>query len=258
MIGTTRIMVAASLDRAMPEWFSRVHERLHTPVNAHLAFMLCSIPAILCYNLVPGWIALDPGCHLRRRPRLYRQRPGRDLLPVQGQGSLCGFTGREVQGQLLPWDALGVGRRLRLDLGCLGDGSTCLPGLPLPDHVGQNGRASSVSLRSCGRSASSCRVGSGARRCPGRPPSVCWAAVSAWRWCCPSCSSPALGVLGNWDFTEFPTHLWSQILAFGIIVFCIVWYAWTKRSQKVQGYQHRLRLQGDPARVKCFESNIVP
>ena len=61
MVGCTRIIVAASLDRAMPEWFSRVHERLHTPLNAHLAFLLASIPAILCYNLVPGWIAITLG-----------------------------------------------------------------------------------------------------------------------------------------------------------------------------------------------------
>jgi hypothetical protein len=46
---------------------------------------------------------------------------------------------------------------------------------------------------------------------------------------------PALGVIGNWDFSEFPAHLWSQILSAGIIVFCIVWYAWTKRAQKAKG-----------------------
>ena len=40
---------------------------------------------------------------------------------------------------------------------------------------------------------------------------------------------------GPWDFTDFPTHLWAQIIAAGIIVFCIVWYAWTKRSQKAKG-----------------------
>jgi hypothetical protein len=47
--------------------------------------------------------------------------------------------------------------------------------------------------------------------------------------------SPALGVIGNWDFTDFPTHLWSQILTFGIILFCIVWYNLTKRAQKAKG-----------------------
>ena len=46
---------------------------------------------------------------------------------------------------------------------------------------------------------------------------------------------PALGVIGNWDFSEFPAHLWSQMLTFGIILFCILWYAWTKRAQKAKG-----------------------
>lgn len=47
--------------------------------------------------------------------------------------------------------------------------------------------------------------------------------------------SPQLGVIGTWDFTDFPTHLWSQILTAGIILFCIVWYALTKRAQKAKG-----------------------
>jgi APA family basic amino acid/polyamine antiporter len=49
-IGMTRIMVAMSLDRVLPEWFSRVSERFHTPVNAHLAYFLASIPVIVLYN----------------------------------------------------------------------------------------------------------------------------------------------------------------------------------------------------------------
>ena len=84
MVGTTRIMVAASLDRAMPEWFSRVSERLHTPVNAHLAFLLASIPAILCYNLVPGWIALTLGVTF---------------------GGGLGFTGSALAGIFFPFKA---------------------------------------------------------------------------------------------------------------------------------------------------------
>ena len=49
-IGMTRIMVAMSLDRVLPEWFSRVSERFHTPVNAHVAYFLASIPVIVLYN----------------------------------------------------------------------------------------------------------------------------------------------------------------------------------------------------------------
>ena len=45
-IGMTRVLVAMSLDRVLPEWFSKVNERYHTPVNAHLAYFLASIPVI--------------------------------------------------------------------------------------------------------------------------------------------------------------------------------------------------------------------
>jgi len=60
-IGMTRVMVAMSLDRLLPEWFSRVDQKLHTPVNSHLAYFLASIPVILAYNMVPGWIGLTLG-----------------------------------------------------------------------------------------------------------------------------------------------------------------------------------------------------
>jgi APA family basic amino acid/polyamine antiporter len=49
-IGMTRVMVAMSFDRLLPEYVSRVSERLHTPVNAHIVYFLASIPVILLYN----------------------------------------------------------------------------------------------------------------------------------------------------------------------------------------------------------------
>jgi basic amino acid/polyamine antiporter, APA family len=49
-IGMTRVMVAMSFDRLLPEWISRVNERLHTPVNAHVAYFLASLPVIWLYN----------------------------------------------------------------------------------------------------------------------------------------------------------------------------------------------------------------
>jgi len=61
MIGVTRIMVAMSLDRLLPEWFSKVDERWHTPANAHIAYFLGAIPVILAYNLWPAWGALTLG-----------------------------------------------------------------------------------------------------------------------------------------------------------------------------------------------------
>jgi APA family basic amino acid/polyamine antiporter len=60
-IGVTRIMVAMSLDRLLPEWMSKVNERLHTPVNAHLAYFIASIPVIFLYNLWGPWYSLTLG-----------------------------------------------------------------------------------------------------------------------------------------------------------------------------------------------------
>jgi hypothetical protein len=47
--------------------------------------------------------------------------------------------------------------------------------------------------------------------------------------------SPSLGVLGSWDFTDFPTHVLPQTIAFGIILISLVWYMLSKRAQKAKG-----------------------
>jgi amino acid transporter len=68
-IGMTRVMVAMSLDRLLPELVSRVSDRFHTPVNAHVIYFLASIPVILLYNLfsygegdnVTTWTSLTLG-----------------------------------------------------------------------------------------------------------------------------------------------------------------------------------------------------
>jgi amino acid transporter len=60
-IGMTRVMVAMSLDRLLPASVSKVSERYHTPVNAHVIYFLASIPVIFAYNLVPGWVGLTLG-----------------------------------------------------------------------------------------------------------------------------------------------------------------------------------------------------
>lgn len=49
-IGMTRVMVAMSLDRMLPEMVSRVSDRFHTPVNAHVIYFLASLPVIYLYN----------------------------------------------------------------------------------------------------------------------------------------------------------------------------------------------------------------
>jgi len=60
-IGMTRVMVAMSLDRLLPEWVSRVSPKWHTPVAAHVVYFLASIPVILLYNLNGNWTALTLG-----------------------------------------------------------------------------------------------------------------------------------------------------------------------------------------------------
>jgi amino acid transporter len=49
-IGMTRVMVAMSLDRLLPELVSRVSDRFHTPVNAHVIYFVASLPVIYLYN----------------------------------------------------------------------------------------------------------------------------------------------------------------------------------------------------------------
>ncbi len=170
-IGVTRVMVAMSLDRVLPEWVSRVHERLHTPVNAHLAYFLASIPVILAYNLVPGWTGLTLGVTFG-----------------------CGyvFVITCLAGALLPYRAKEVydaspGSRYKLG------------NLPWVTVLGTLGGVLGVLM------------------------------LAAFLF------SPGLGVLGKWDFTDFPKNLWPQIIAFGIIAVSIVWYWLAKRAQKARG-----------------------
>jgi amino acid transporter len=54
-IGCTRIMVAQGLDGLLPDWFSRVHPRWKTPVNAHVAYFLAAIPVIIAFNKIADW-----------------------------------------------------------------------------------------------------------------------------------------------------------------------------------------------------------
>jgi basic amino acid/polyamine antiporter, APA family len=60
-IGMTRIMVAMSLDRTLPEWVSQVHETLHTPVNAHIVYFLLSLPIFWFYNFYADFGLLTLG-----------------------------------------------------------------------------------------------------------------------------------------------------------------------------------------------------
>jgi APA family basic amino acid/polyamine antiporter len=125
-IGTTRIMVAQGLDGLLPEWFSRVHPRWRTPVNAHIAYFLGAVPIILLFNLVGDWStkwalgvtlangtvfvlsALAAGLLPYRARSLYEASPGAKYtvggLPVV---SILGFLGF-VLGAFMLWAFLFV------------------------------------------------------------------------------------------------------------------------------------------------------
>ncbi len=249
MIGTTRIMVAASLDRAMPEWFSRVSERCHTPVNAHLAFFLASIPAILCYNTVPGWLALTLGVTF---------------------GGGLGFTGSALAGIFFPFKAKEVyaaspGAKYTVNsyvgmlFGVAGIFAWIWAAWVLAPHA----FPASLFLITLVRTA--VIVGGILFLSPLREQLPGWLKGEKMPW--PTALgmlggglgmamvlsfvlSPALGVIGNWDFTDFPTHLWSQILYLRDHHVLHRLVCADQALAEGQGHQYRLRLQGNPARVR--------
>lgn len=61
-LGATRVMLAMSFDRVLPEWFGRVNPRTHTPVNSIVVFtILCiGVAALYAYSdwFVPLTFAL--------------------------------------------------------------------------------------------------------------------------------------------------------------------------------------------------------
>jgi basic amino acid/polyamine antiporter, APA family len=170
-IGMTRVMVAMSLDRLLPEWFSKVDEKLHTPVNAHLAYFLASIPVILCYSLIPTWVGLTLGVTFG-----------------------CGyvFVVTCFAGALLPYRAKELYEASPGAKYKLGE-------MPLITVLGIVGSILGTLM------------------------------VLAFLF------APQLGVLGNWDFSAFPTNLWAQIIAFGIIIISWLWYVLAKNAQKSKG-----------------------
>jgi APA family basic amino acid/polyamine antiporter len=112
-IGMTRDMVAMALDRTLPEWISRVHPKLHTPVNAHLAYFIGSVFWIFAYNLVPVWgtwtlgvsfacgyvftfSALAAALFPLKAPSIYKASPGakygKSVIYIGGIGFLFGMA----------------------------------------------------------------------------------------------------------------------------------------------------------------------
>lgn len=98
-IGMTRVLVAMGLDRTLPSWFAKVHGRLRSPVNAHLAYFLAAIPVIWAYSYVSQWATWTLGVTFAcgyvftlsvlaavllpfRAPTIYRAAPHRTVAGI--------------------------------------------------------------------------------------------------------------------------------------------------------------------------------
>jgi amino acid transporter len=233
-IGMTRIMVAMSLDRVLPEWFSRVDERFHTPVNAHLAYFLASIPIIFAYNMVPGWVGLTLGVTFGC---------GYVFIITCLAGALLPYKAKEVY-EASPGAKYAVNGIVSLLFTLLGvvafiwtvwvfspeafASSPVVDWLvrifaivlvivflyPMRTHLMEWARGEKAPwLSALGM------LGGG----------FGMAMVATFLL------SKSLGVLGNWDFSALPKSLWAQIIAFGIIIVSAVWYYLAKVGQKQRG-----------------------
>ena len=47
--------------------------------------------------------------------------------------------------------------------------------------------------------------------------------------------APQLGVLGNWNFADFPSGLWAQIIAFSVILVSFLIYVISRMNQSAKG-----------------------
>jgi len=57
IIGWTRVAVAMSIDGVLPKFLSKVNERTHTPVNAHVVFLIGGGFIMgYVYNFVPNYL----------------------------------------------------------------------------------------------------------------------------------------------------------------------------------------------------------
>jgi amino acid transporter len=170
-IGATRMMVAMSLDRLLPEWISKVNERLHTPVNAHVIYFLLSIPVIWAYNKVTGWLGLTLGVTFAGAYVIAATSFAGALLPFRAKQVYEASPGAKYKLGNVPWVTI---------LGAVGGVLATLMALAF-------------------------------------------------------LLAPQLGVLGNWNFGDFPKNLWAQIIAFGLIVFWAIYFFVAKSVQKSRG-----------------------
>ncbi len=236
-IGMTRVMVAMSLDRLLPEWFSKVNEKYHTPVNAHLGYFLASLPVIIGYNLVTKpftWTSLTLGVTFGcgyvfiitclagallpyRAKEVYEASPGAKFQVSGIVGLLCTLVGAAAF-IALTWYLAPQAFATRLFLSWLVRIASVVAVLvflyPMRKHLAEwlNGKPMPW-LSALGM------LGGG----------FGMAMVVAFLL------SPALGVLGNWNFSEFPKNMLAQIIAIAIIVISTVWYVLAKARQRAKG-----------------------
>ena len=233
-IGMTRILVAMSLDRLLPEWFSKVNERFHTPVNAHLAYFVASLPIILAYNLVPNWGGLTLGVTFGC---------GYVFIITCLAGALLPYTAKEVydaspgakykvNGYVsLLFTLLGVLIFLGTVWGLAPAAFSANPALIwLVDILAMLAVVAFLYMPRA-------QLAKWARGEPAPWLSALgmiggglgMAMVATFLL------APQLGVLGAWDFSNLPKSLWAQIIAFGILIISAIWYFLAKAGQKRRG-----------------------
>jgi len=232
-IGVTRIMVAMSLDRLLPAWVSKVDERLHTPVNAHLVYFLASLPVIWAYNKVGGWIGLTLGVTFAC---------GYVFAASALAGAVLPFRAKEVY-EASPGAKYTVNGIVAFLLTLVGAVFFILTAWILSPMAFSN-----VVLDWIVRLGAI--VVTVAFLLPYRGPMGEWLRGKPAPWLSALgflgggfgsamvlafLLAPSLGVLGNWNFADFPAGLWAQIIAFGIVLLSVVWYFLAKAAQKRRG-----------------------
>jgi amino acid transporter len=60
-LGGTRVMVAMSFDKILPEWVGKVNRRTHTPINAIMAFTALGLVAIALYSFSTSFVTYTVG-----------------------------------------------------------------------------------------------------------------------------------------------------------------------------------------------------
>src|SRR5512143_1641203 len=212
-IGMTRVLVAMSLDRVLPEWFSKADQKFHTPMNAHLAYFLASIPVILAYNLVTqpfSWTSLTLGVTFAcgyvfaitalagallpyRAKEVYDASPGAKYQVSGFVGLLATLLGAAA----FVWIAWVLGPQ-------------AFPAAPALDWIARIGSILAVIwfLYPLRKQLSEWLTGA---KMPWLTAVGMLGGGLGMAMVLSFLLSPALYVLGSWDFTDFPLHLWAQI-----------------------------------------------